>query len=802
MSEKLFTDVCRIDNLKIRNKNLINQLSKDEVIYLHLHLTMCEDIENILEDLSFPLSLEDFEIAKKRINLKKIKRDKLVQDILDILKEDEGVEDSKWFKTEIFKNPEIAMNHSEFYLLFYNLISREVVEDFKKLTTDTIVEYTSKLSSFGKDKKPEYDCIKSVCAVCLSDKFFEIKDKMQAEGKAKKSKKIEEAIFNLQKALALCVHNNYTLVCKETIESIDKELLNLKNEVKKGNIQLEDKNQKIRELKENLRTLSKQLKDYQKIAGLTTLEDSIKAINERLKNIEDSNICMSKEIKNVKADTIKSSYENQINNYIVKVTDLKKEVALKTSECKELKRKLDFAESNIEVNFINYVESNGLSDKMVAFLKPLLNEEENLMEAYLKGEFNIPEEVENDSEMIIKESVQKESRKVGYVSIENDKHYVNFANGTSGELTNLSEKIYLIEGQFIIVDENNKFTKTTISKYEDNGISIKNLKLGTVESIEPLKVRVGSEYINARNVNDFNGVYKLNQVVGLNDNNQIVRAFRVARFNADTVMKSVKARGLNVYYVLDVFSNDFFKLRNIETGHEDVYKLNTSEIDIIKYAVLFVKDNDVISAMSQGKFYTTSSYYTSKIVHGPVEIVDGDVRITKSSGEVAIVKNIPDSYTINDGVVIAVDEFNNYLYVSPTDKQYIEKSVLKKSPKQVVSGSDIRKPIETKGEVTIVGNPFYKNGYIMAFFKHGYRVNMLHGYDTSINKIVQVAKESEAILVNTSYCSHDNFWQIKDEVKSGALKGIKYVFTQEDGANMLLNRFKELQVVDEVAITN
>ena len=33
-------------------------------------------------------------------------------------------------------------------------------------------------------------------------------------------------------------------------------------------------------------------------------------------------------------------------------------------------------------------------------------------------------------------------------------------------------------------------------------------------------------------------------------------------------------------------------------------------------------------------------------------------------------------------------------------------------------------------------------------------------------------------------------------------KGIKYVFTQEDGANMLLNRFKELQVVDEVAITN
>ena len=122
MSEKLFTDVCRIDNLKIRNKNLINQLSKDEVIYLHLHLTMCEDIENILEDLSFPLSLEDFEIAKKRINLKKIKRDKLVQDILDILKEDEGIEDSKWFKTEIFKNPEIAMNHSEFYLLFYNLI--------------------------------------------------------------------------------------------------------------------------------------------------------------------------------------------------------------------------------------------------------------------------------------------------------------------------------------------------------------------------------------------------------------------------------------------------------------------------------------------------------------------------------------------------------------------------------------------------------------------------------------------------------------------------------------------------------
>lgn len=803
MEDKLFTDICRIDNLKIRNKNLLNQLSGDELLYLHLHLTMDEEVEKMLGNFSFPLNQDDFELAKKRINLKKIKRELLIQDILDILKEDEGIEDSKWFRIDIFKNPDDAVNYNAFYLLFYNLMIRQVASEFKDLRIDNIGEYASKLLEYKSQDKAEYDCIKSVCALCLSDKLFEILNAVEEIKEIRKSReKIDETILELQRVFALCIHNNYTLICKETIDDLNKDSILLKNQIKKGNIQLEERNQKIKDLKENVRMLNKQIKDYQKIQGISVLEDGIKKIQERLKSIEENNLSLNKEIKSNKEDIIRKTYENQINNYMTLITDLKKELSLKNSECKELKKNLDMHETNIEDNFIEHVKANGLSLKVKEFLNPFFDKEENLLEAYLKGDFVIPEDVEKDSEMILEESAAKIDRKIGYVSIENDKHYVTFVNGVTEEIIDLSDKIFLAEGQFIVVDENSKFLKTTLSKYEDNGISIKSLRLGTVESTEPLRVRVGFEYISPTHLNDFNGVYRVNQVVGLNDCNQIVRAFRVARFNADTAMKSIKARKLDVYYVLDTFSHGLYKLRNIETDVEDIYNLEVGEFEIVKHTIVFVKDNVVVNALSQGKFYTASSYYGSKTVHGPIEIINGDVMITKQSGEVAIVKNIPENNNLDDGDVVAVDEFNNYLYYSPTDKVYVEKSVLRKTPRQIVNVSNDKKPLELKGEVAIVGNPLYKNGYIMSFYKYGYKVNMLHGYDASINKIIQTAKNSEAIIVNTSYCSHDNFWQIKDEVKGGALRGVKYIFTQEDGANQLLNKLKELETHDEVAISN
>lgn len=802
MKENLFTEICKIDNLKIRTKNLINQLSKDEVLYLHLHLAMDTESEEGFNDLTFPLSLNDFETAKKRINHKKLKRDILADDVITILETESGIENSKWFKMNIFKDTDSVVKSSNFYTIFYNLITRVVLEDFKGLSAGSFIDYISKLSTVGKGKKPEYDCVKSVCALHLSEELFDMKNNLDASDKSEEAQgKLKKAIIALQKAMVVGIHNNYTLVCKETIEEMDRNMKTLKSDVKKGNLLLEDKNSKIRELKEDLKNVTKQLKVFQKIEGLACLETNVKIMEERLRKIEETSLDMSQELKNVKGDIVNAAYQNQIDNYIIKVTDLKKELSMKSSECKELKKTVEIMDRNIEDRFIEHVKKNGLSSKMNEFIKSLIDEDDNLMQAYLDGEFSISEEVERDSEMVVGERVPKITRKIGYVTIEEGTHYVTLQNGKKEKVFELSEKMYLADNQFVIVDENYSIVKTTISKYEDNSISIKNLKLGTVENLNPLRVKVEGQYIDVAHNPNYTGKYNLDQVVGLNECNQIVRAFKRFKFNADSVINSIKAREIKVYYVLNIY-NEFLSLRDIETGKEDIHKLDTGDMEIVKLAVLFVKGEKVISALARGKFYTSSSFYANNISHGPIERIGDEFKLTKANGESVFVRNIPEGYILEDGQVVAIDEFNNYLYISPTDKTYIEKSVSRKTAKQVITPAEFNKPIETKGEVTIVGNPYYKNAYIMAFFKQGYKVNVLHGYDTGIDKIVQVAKDSEAIIVNKSYCSHDNFGQIKAEVKKGRLFGKKYICTQEDGANMLLYRFNELLVEKEIAVTN
>lgn len=802
MKENLFTDIFRIDNIKIRNKKLLNQLSSDEILYLHLNLTIKDERECLFKDLDFPISYEEFECVKKQVYTKKVRKENLIDNILNIIAENQDEEESRWFKVEIFKNPEEVDKYNDFYSIFYKFLSEKVLDEFKSIKTNMITEYTSKLSSYGKDKKPELDCIKSICSMCLAEMFLQIQDGALGEAKPKRTtKKMEAAVYELQQQLAFCVHNNYTLVCKDTIDDIENQMLTLKDNVKKGMIQIEDKNIKIKELKENLRSVTKQLKDFQKIVELTTLEDSIKDIYSKLDSLEKANEVIAKEMKITREDSIRKIYEKQIDGYVTRLSDVKRDLSLKSIECKDLKKVLDEFEKNIEGKFICYVEANGLSDKMIKFLTPLLSKEENLMEAYLRGDFSIPESVEQESEMVVAVPQPKYIRKIGYVEIEDNKHYVVFPNGMKAELGNINDRIYFAEGQFIIVDENNDFIKTTLSKYEDNGISIRSLNIGTIETLEPLVVKIGNELVDAKNSNGFNGYYNLNQVVGLNEYNQIVRAFRLVKFNADTVMASVKARGLKMYYVLNVY-NGYLSLRNIETGEEGIHQIELGDIKVNKSAILFVRENKAVNALGKGQFYTSSSYYNGNVSFGPVSIVNGVVILKKQCGKSVIVENIPEHYTIKEGEVVYIDEFNNYMHTLSTDRVFVEKSISKKTAKQIIDDGDAKKTIVEKGKVVIVGNPYYKNSYIMSFYKHGYKVSVLHGYDSTINKIVQEAKDSLAIIVNTSYCSHDNFWQIKDEVKGGQLDGIRYVFTQEDGANMLLHKFNELFDNKEIAIVN
>lgn len=807
MKGNFVKDVLRFNTLKIRNKSLINQLSKDELIYCHLHCCTNDEFIDELGGFNLPLSMEDYETVKRNINLKKVKINKIREDLLNFIESDESTNSTEWYDISVFENKGLS-DGNIFYVLLFSLMSKQLTEVFKGFDKGKIAKFLAEVSSYTDDKKPEYYAIKSLTAMVVLDRLNNLADSdeiIECMGGDKEivkelSDDVKNEIVNIQKTLVVCLYNNYTMCCKETIESMSKEYQKFKNDIKKSNLQIEERNNKIKELKENIRDLNKQLKDCQKVLELAEIKESIKTIESSLKNIEKSNSNVSDEIKNVKKSIVSTSYENQINNYITRVTDLKKELFTKSLELKELKKDFEFYKANIEDNFIEHIKNNGVSAKVLTFLKSLPSETLDLMVSEIDSK-DTEDIIPHKEEVPEKEEVIPIFNGIGYVSIEDNIHYVNFANGSRVQITELNDKIFLSEGQFIIVDEEFRLSKTTTSKYEDNGKSIAGLKLGVVESIEPLIIRANDEIIREVKFNGNKGYYKLNQVIALNDDNYIVRAFRTIRFNADETIKSIKSKGITAYFVLDVFSNAFFKLRNIETGVEDIYNLDTNGVDISRLSIVFVKDLVVVSATAQSKFYTASSLYKDRVVYGPIQIENGIAKITKQSGEISIVNNIPESYIIESGDVIAVDEFNNFLYISSTDDLYLEKSILRKTAKQIVNGKDNSKPIETKGEITIIGNLFYKNSYTMSFFKIGYKINMLHGYDTSINKIIQTAKDSEAIIVNTSYCSHDNFWQIKDEVKDGALSHLKYIFTQEDGANMLVHKFNELKSQDEVAIT-
>lgn len=794
MIEQTFVDIFRLKNLKIKNEKLINQLSKDELIYLHMHLTMTDSISKIFKDSEIPLSLEDFEKTKKSINIKRLSRDKLIDDILNIIKEDEGEIESKWFRIEILENPALLIKYSEFYFLFYSLFAKQICADFETIRTNTVSEYTAKLSSFSNENKPEYNCIKAICALYLSNKYFNLKDRVDILTDGKKSKKaVESAIFELQQELAICVHNNYVMASEGTIEENIRVIDKFKSDIKKLNNQIGDKNLKIKELKESLKQSNKQNKELQRLTDISIVESSIKEVFDKLKKIENSNSIIEKELKNNKESILKQSYEKQIDLYTTKLATSQSNLTIKSAECKSLQKELLDFKNNIEDKFIDYIEENGLSEKIKNIIAPIFLKQSKIDEAEINTKV--------EDEFINNVPLKKEERKIGYVSIENNKHFVNFMNGYSKELLGLSDKIYLVEGQFVIVDEDNKFIKTIPSVYEDNGIPIKNLSIGTIESLDPLLARVGSELVNAKNTYGFVGIYNLNQAVVLNNYNQIVRAFKMVKFNADTVIKSIKARGQEMFYVLDVFK-EYLLLRSIETGIEEMHKLDVGYFEINKSSVIFVKDNKVINVLNKSIFYTSSSFYNGNYEFGPININGDTIFLNKQDGKQVIVKNVPAAYSLNDGQIVYVDEFNNFMYVASSEKIFLEKATVKKPLKQIADTSKVKISKEIKGDVVIVGNPYYKNGYIAAFYKKGYKVKMIHGYDGNINKIIQEAKDSEAIIVNTSYCSHDNFWQIKDEVKDGNLKGIKYIFTQDDGANMLLNRFLQMEPESEIAITN
>lgn len=774
---RLYDELFKTDKIKIKIVDLLKSMDKDGLAYIYIHLDIDDNDElDVFDKSKAPLPLETFRSLKKDIRVKKLKKDLMINNIISYMK-DSDIYGDGWFSVEALDSPQKAIIYGDFYIYFYSFISQECLGDISKISnSDELSEYICEKVFMTKDSDSmEYRFLKSICFLRLAEPIAEFDE-------------IDLDMEGFQKLMMVCVYNNYTMTIDKLIFEYNNIKSHDKSEISKLKQQLQEKANKVKELSDNVKALSKENKLISKMCDIGNVGDSLKSIQDNLIKLNSLEENLTNEFRANKKEIIRTTYENQIDRLTNQIVELKTALSCKTSDYKDIRKEFDDYKNDLEENFIKHVKENGLSLKMKQFIAETIGVD---AEAVSSGQ-NVDEEGFKLFEEAIDEIGEKAEIKIGYVTVEDNCHMINFQDGSKSELNGLFDKVYISDYQFVLVDGDNKIIKTLSSKYEDNGISIRNLKLGIVYAFEPLRVQTPQGNVVIDDVKMLNSKFKLDQVVGLNDRNEIVRAFKGVKFSIDSMINSVKAKGHKPYFVLKVFSSGLY-VRDVETGAEDMKVFDLNGMNILEGATIFEKDGEVKNAISMSKFYTASSYYKDKLVYGCVKRIEEDKFIVdKSNGESVIVKNVPQNCVLDDGTVIAVDEFNNFLFVSSHDDLYFEKKVLNKKPKQIVGDSDkYLEKLDIKGEVTIVGNVGRRNAYTLAFAQIGYRVKMLDGNATDIQKLIKTAKNSEGVIVVNSFCSHRIYWDSKTAYKSGKFGEAVYISGQDDGANALVRKFLE-----------
>lgn len=87
---------------------------------------------------------------------------------------------------------------------------------------------------------------------------------------------------------------------------------------------------------------------------------------------------------------------------------------------------------------------------------------------------------------------------------------------------------------------------------------------------------------------------------------------------------------------------------------------------------------------------------------------------------------------------------------------------------------------EIKKNILIIGNKQYELSYKMTLLKYGYKAMIVEGYE-SWSKINSELRNTDLIVVITSFVSHDTMWRIKKDVT-----GIPIIYSEYDGANRIL----------------
>ncbi len=467
--------------------------------------------------------------------------------------------------------------------------------------------------------------------------------------------------------------------------------------------------------------------------------------------------------------------KSKINERLVKKLDkriheLTELNSQKKYKIRALKRELELVKSNKLQLISGYLQENGMEQDLYNIIKPYFFEHNH-------SEINI----KNDSE-------QSGRAMIGYCTIENDKHYIVLSNGTKTEIMNIPLSTYIGERQFVLVYRDFNYKKNFNSKFEEFEADY------LIKSYGLAVCRDDSCYINKEDnscsierINNIPRTIQLRhgQVVSVGANNNFYRFYKVIWQNADTYMKSIKAKGHQLVALIKILKNGAY-LRDIETGSEFIkdLDLNFCGTPVQEYQILCLEKDKIINVFSNFRFYSLSSYY-SLSEHGTVEIRNNTVFLRKLSGELIIVNNIPPDIELLPEQIIFVDEKNDFIGI----KQNYNNRILELPRKRTVIYKNVlkQKIPEIKKNVLIIGNKQYEFSYKMTLLKYGYKAIIFEGYE-SWSKINSEFRNADLIVIVPNFISHDNMWRIKKDVTD-----IPIIYSEHDGANRILETILELE---------
>lgn len=743
--------------------DFIQELDKRELLFFY-YLSSHKEQDDIMEHIGSPDDVDHFYKTVQKIvgsKIRKLPKEKMVEDLKERLEKNisetmvySSVYDYNYDRDYIMFSSQLFAIERFATMLFMKKIKQimnseeeRINVDFEELEQWYLFEHKPILNTLGLTiLLAKLDIIqKDIIEIPF---VYEMRDNLML-------------LFSEQ---FLNIERQKRLNSEETLRK--KELLmerNLKEIAKKDDL--------FKKSKEQCQELSKQLKNIEKENKKTihatkkkTEEEIEQKFKEEITRLENIVASLEKEKEDTQ-EQINKKWEDNFSETKQELVIMRRKEKEYMQQMGQYKRKVSAIESKtLETTLKEYLKDHKLSKEVIELLHEQLTTQEVLV---------TEESTEEQTD-----AFQKTEQKIGYCQIESNKHYVIFADGEKKEILNIPVTTYIGNNQFVKVDINGEFKYIFGYRYVQSERDYQIVDFASIiyKGNEPYMIKA---IWDERKIENLASHIHLrdSQVISINGRGELIRFYGSVRHNADNYMESLKAKGQEAYYVMKSFPNGVM-VRSVDTGEESFEEIDFNGFEIQEQEVLCVKDNQIVYVYRSHRFYTHSSYY-KKAQTGVAELQDDKVFVRKMSGEIVIVNDIPYRMTIAEGEILIVDENANFITIKR--ERIAETSVERKRIGMTKNTPKKRSErIKIEREVLIIGKITYENSYKMAFFKNGYRAQVIDGYEPW-SRIRSSLKDKDAVVVVSEFISHDNMWRLKDEGLD-----IPLLFPEHDGANRIL----------------